>query len=80
MNSTGKIAVVADVSFGVAAVAAIARLVLCQPVLKQPGYSLGPGADARVSLGAFSAVIPAIALTGAAVTCPPRPLAAARQA
>jgi hypothetical protein len=83
MSSTSKIAVVAGVSFGVAAVAAIVRLVLYQPVLKHPGYILGPGAGARVSLGAFSAVIPAISLIGAAVTCspaPPRPPAAARQA
>ncbi len=68
MSSTRKIAVVAGVFLSVAAVPAIARLVLFQPVPNHPGYILGPGADARVTLGAFSEVILAIAVIGTAVT------------
>jgi hypothetical protein len=68
MSSTRKIAVVAGAFASVAAVAAIARLVLFQPVVKHPGYLLGPGAAARVTLGASFEVILAIAATGTAVT------------
>ena len=68
MSSTRKIAVVAGVFASVAVVAAIARLVLFQPVVKHPGYLLGPGAAARVTLGASFEVILAIAAIGTAVT------------
>jgi len=71
MSSARKIAVVAGVFFIVTAVAAIAGLVLYQPVLKHPGYIAGPGADTRVTLGAFSEVILAIAVIGTAVTLYP---------
>jgi hypothetical protein len=51
VGSTRKIAVVAGGFLIVAAIAAIAGLVLYKPVLKRPGYILGPGADTRVTLG-----------------------------
>lgn len=50
MSLIRKIAVVAGVFFIVAASGAIAGLVLYQPVLKHPGYILGPGADTLPSL------------------------------
>jgi hypothetical protein len=55
VGSTRKIAVVAGVSLIVAGIAALAGLVLYQPVLKHPGYVLGPSADTRVTLAAIAA-------------------------
>jgi hypothetical protein len=68
MNSTRKIAVVAGVFFLIATLAAIAGLVLYGPVLNDPEYVVGPGADTRMFLGAFCELILAIAVIGTGVT------------
>lgn len=63
-----KIAVIAGSFFIVAAIAAIAGLALYDPVLHDPNYITGSGADARVFLGAFFEIILVIAVIGTAVT------------
>ena len=62
MNSTRKIALVTGVFFIITIVAAIPpAFVLYVPVLNDPNYIVGAGADTRVLLGAFLEVITAIA-------------------
>src|SRR4051812_31122095 len=51
MSSKRGTAVVTGVFFLVAAVAAVIALALYQPVLSNPGYVLGAGADTGVLLG-----------------------------
>jgi len=60
--------VVAGVFFIVAAVAAVAGLVLYDPVLDNSHYITGSGHDTRVLWGAFFEVILAISVIGTAVT------------
>jgi len=69
MSSTRKIALVTGVFFVISFIAAIApAFVLYAPVLNDPDYIVGAGADTLVSLGAFLEVITAIAIIGTAVT------------
>ena len=68
MDSTRKSALVTGVFFVITFIASIAGLVLYGPVLNDPDYIVGAGADTRVSLGAFFEVILAIACIGTAVT------------
>ena len=71
MRSTRTTAVVAGVFFLVAAVASIAALALYQPVLTDPAYVLGSGADTRVLLGGFLEVITVLAVAGTGVALYP---------
>jgi hypothetical protein len=71
MSSTRRTAVVAGVFFVVAAVAAIAAKVLWQPVLSDPEYVLGGGADPRVLIGGLMEFLTAAAVAGTAVTLYP---------
>jgi hypothetical protein len=71
MSSTRATAVVTGVFFLVAAVAAVVALALYQPVLSDPGYVLGAGADTRVLLGGFLEVVLAVSVIGTAVTVYP---------
>jgi Domain of unknown function (DUF4386) len=68
VDSTRKRALVAGVFFVVTFIAAIAGVVLYEPVLNHRDYIVGGGADTRVSLSAFFEVILAIANIGTAVT------------
>jgi uncharacterized protein DUF4386 len=67
VDSTRKTALVTGVFFVITFIAAIAGLVLYDPVLNDSDYIVGAGADTRVSLGAFCEVILAITNVGTAV-------------
>jgi hypothetical protein len=69
MSSTRKIALDTGVFFVISFIAAVPpAFVLYSPVLNDPDYIVGAGADTRVFLGAFLEVIVAISLIGTAVT------------
>ncbi len=67
MSSHRKIALVTGVFFILTFISAIAGLILYGPVLNDPDYVLGAGADTRVQWGAFCEVILAISNIGTAV-------------
>jgi hypothetical protein len=67
VTSTRKTALVVGVLFVVTFVASIGAVVAYGPVLTDPGYVTGGGADARVFLGAFLEMILIIANIGTAV-------------
>jgi len=67
MDSTRTTALVAGVLFVITFAASIPAVLLYGPVLSDPNYVVGPGADARVSLGALLEVITVIANIGTAV-------------
>ncbi|MGY1637057.1 DUF4386 domain-containing protein [Geodermatophilus sp. SYSU D00742] len=71
MSSHRGSAVVAGVFFVVAAVTAVIALALYQPVLGDPGYVLGAGADTRVLWGGFLEVVLAASCIGTAVALYP---------
>jgi hypothetical protein len=69
MNSARKIALVTGVFFIITIIPApIAAFILYAPVLNDPDYIVGAGADTIVRLGAFLEAIIAIAIIGTAVT------------
>jgi hypothetical protein len=69
VNSARKLALLTGVFFIITIVAAIPpAFILYVPVLNDPNYIVGAGADTRVLLGAFLEVITAIAIIGTAVT------------
>ena len=69
MSSHRKIALVTGVFFIITIIPApIAAFILYAPVLNDPNYIVGAGADTSVSLGAFLEVLIAIAIIGTAVT------------
>jgi hypothetical protein len=68
MTYPRKLALVTGVFFVITIVASIpAALVLYVPVLDDPHYIVGPGADTRVFWGAFLEMITALACIGTAV-------------
>jgi Domain of unknown function (DUF4386) len=67
VSSHRKIALVTGVFFIIIFISAIAGLILYAPVLNDPDYVTGAGADTRVFLGAFCEVILAITNIGTAV-------------
>ena len=71
MNPTRRTAVVAGVFFLITEVAAIAGRLLYQPVLDDPDYIVGAGADTRVIWGALLEVVLVIAIIGTGVTLYP---------
>lgn len=71
MSSTRRTAIVAGGLFLVTEVAAIGGLTLYAPVLDGSDYVLGPGADARVFLGALFEIVLALAVIGTGVTLYP---------
>ncbi|SFK96645.1 DUF4386 domain-containing protein [Geodermatophilus ruber] len=71
MGSTRAAAVAAGVFFLVAAVTAIVALALYQPLLGDPGYVLGSGADTQVLVGGFLELVLAVSCIGTAVTLYP---------
>ncbi len=69
MSSHRKIALVTGVFFIITIIPVpIAAFILYAPVLNDPDYIVGAGADTIVRLGAFFEVIIAIAIIGTAVT------------
>jgi hypothetical protein len=68
VNSTRKTALITGVFFIVTIVFAIPGALLYSPLLNDPNYVIGPGADTQVALGAFFEIIVAIANVGTAVT------------
>jgi hypothetical protein len=68
MASLRKVAIVAGSLYLVTHVTSIAGLLLYGPVLHNPEYVLGGGADSRIILGAFLEIILAMANIGTAVT------------
>ncbi|WP_369139139.1 DUF4386 domain-containing protein [Modestobacter versicolor] len=71
MSSTRPTAVVTGVFFVVAAVAAVVGLALYGPVLDDPAYVLGAGADTRVLLGAACEALLVASVIGTGVTLYP---------
>ncbi|WP_369251916.1 DUF4386 domain-containing protein [Geodermatophilus amargosae] len=71
MHESRTAAAVTGVFFLVAAVAAVTALALYQPLLGDPAYVLGPGADRQVLWGALLEVVLAAAVIGTAVTAYP---------
>jgi hypothetical protein len=65
--STRKLALIAGVFFVITFISAIAAVILYDPVLNDPDYIVGAGADTRVTLGAFFELILIIANIGTAV-------------
>ena len=68
MNPTRKTALITGVLFIVTIVFSIPGALLYGPLLNDPRYIVGPGADTQVALGAFFEIIVAIANIGTAVT------------
>ncbi|GIG58995.1 hypothetical protein Lfu02_33670 [Longispora fulva] len=71
MSSLRRSALVVGVLFLVTEIAAIAGLVLYQPVLKDANYVLGAGADTRVLLGALCELVLVAAVIGTAAAVYP---------
>jgi hypothetical protein len=67
MDSMRKTALVAGVLFAITFIAAIGGALVYGPVLSDPRYVVGAGADTRVFLGAFLELILIIANIGTAV-------------
>jgi hypothetical protein len=67
MNAIRNIALITGVLFIITFIGSIPALLLYDPVLHDPNYIVGPGADWRVSLGAFLEVVTGIANIGTAV-------------
>lgn len=67
LNRTRTIALITGVLFVITFLGSIPALILYDPVLHDPNYIVGAGADWRVTLGAFLEVITAIANVGTAV-------------
>jgi Domain of unknown function (DUF4386) len=68
MSSARKTALVAGVFYLITFAASIPALILIGPVLHNPDYITGPGADTRVVAGCLLDLVNAIAAVGTAVT------------
>jgi hypothetical protein len=67
MDSSRKTALVAGILYLITFVSSIPALILIQPVLEDPNYILGAGADNRVLLGCVLDIVNALAAVGTAV-------------
>ncbi|MDQ6878334.1 MAG: DUF4386 domain-containing protein [Candidatus Dormibacteraeota bacterium] len=67
MSSLRKTALVAGVLYLITFLASIPAVILLQPVLNDPNYILGAGADGRVLLGCVLDIVNALAAVGTAV-------------
>ena len=67
MDPPRRIALVTGVFFALTFVTSIVGLILYGPVLNDANYVVSPGADMRVSLGAFLEVLLVVANIGTAV-------------
>ena len=68
MNPARRTALITGVLFIITIVFSIPGALLYGPLLNDPRYIVGPGADTQVALGAFFEIIVAIANIGTAVT------------
>jgi hypothetical protein len=68
VNPTRKTALITGVLFIITIVFSIPGALLYGPLLNDPNYIVGPGADSQVALGAFLEIVVAIANIGTAVT------------
>lgn len=68
MSSARKTALAAGVFYLITFAASIPAVILVGPVLHNPGYITGPGADTRVVAGCLLDLVNAIAAVGTAVT------------
>lgn len=68
VNPTRKAALITGVLFIITIVFSIPGALLYGPLLNDPRYIVGPGADTQVALGAFFEIVVAIANIGTAVT------------
>ncbi len=71
MTSLRRTAIAAGLFYLVTHVTSVPAPFLYAPVLSDPGYVVGPGADSRVILGAFLEVICALGIVGTAVALYP---------
>ena len=71
MASTRATARIAGACFLITHVTSVAALVLYAPVLNQPGYVIGGGADTRVLVGGWLEVVLTLAIVGTAVALYP---------
>jgi hypothetical protein len=67
MDSTRKTALVAGVLYLITFASSIPAFFLLEPVLSNPNYIIGPGADTQVALGALLDLVNALAAIGTAV-------------
>ena len=67
MDSTRKTALVAGILYLITFISSIPAVFLLGPVLTNPNYITGPGADTQVTLGAMLDLVNAIAAIGTAV-------------
>src|SRR5918999_5254789 len=67
MDSERRTALVAGVLYLITFASAIPAVFLLDPVLSDPAYIVGPGADAQVRFGAFLDLVNALACIGTAV-------------
>jgi hypothetical protein len=67
IDSTRKTALVAGILYLVTFASSIPAFFLLEPVLSNPNYIIGPGADTQVALGAFLDLVNALAAIGTAV-------------
>lgn len=68
MSSARTTAAVAGALYFVTHVTSIAAVILYAPLLGDPSYVIGPGADGRIQFGALLEIILALAIVGTAVT------------
>jgi hypothetical protein len=71
MASTRGTARIAGACYLITHVTSVAALVLYAPVLNQPGYVIGGGADTRVLVGGWLEVVLTLAIVGTAVALYP---------
>ena len=71
LDAMRKYALIAGVLYLITFLASIPAVFLLGPVLDDPAYILGPGADTQVLLGAFLDLITALACIGTAVALYP---------
>jgi hypothetical protein len=71
MTATRGTARIAGACYLITHVTSIAALVLYAPVLNQPGYVIGGGADTRVLIGGWLEVVLTLAIVGTAVALYP---------
>lgn len=67
MEATRKLAIAAGVLYLITHVTSVPAVLLYAPVLNDPDYIIGPGADAQVLVGALLEVVLALAIVGTGV-------------
>jgi Domain of unknown function (DUF4386) len=68
VNAVRRTALITGVLFAITIIFSIPGALLYGPLLNDPSYVVGPGADRQIALGAFFEIVVAIANIGTAVT------------